>query len=847
MIRGQRFGKLAANPFDLLMQWRAFLAILVLSLPPAPAFAQGTGGLLPDPISTADLIEWFEELSATADQRAAILALHDEYLAKCRELRDGRMQELLDRDREIYATGQPSILIARDDLASFLREREAAAAALATLDRALLAQARELLDADAQQPILESIAIERECARLAANKLLQPWFSRVQRLDFDEAFQQAGLTEEEIASLEAEMTAHHRALAPALSRLAQMVDRQLVAYVENLAARGYARNPAVPALEDYAEREPLLAAWWEELEPVRPAVKDVIRVQVETAGRIARSLPFQSATRFRITLPYLMRAVALDSNMTRGSTILEESLQNPELTDEERNQILAIYAEWSANWGAIIDQSARDAVEDSAGETYWAGEPMHTPEWRAKITERAERQFAQFDAANAAALEGLRAIIGTEPADAIAAAVKARSEAQRQERRENPDTILEMVNLSHAAYLFLPPQVTKADINRFIELAGLDEPGAEAVREAHDRYLAALREFSATGFDAMRADPVDIRIDEVARQGLPPTLAELERGEKARDAVIQQLRELEEQFIADVEARVRIEAGEEALALQRLHRGYRAEAEYLGSWMDVTHWGYSERCANLVEVVEDADISAASRARAREHLLLHSDAINAAVVAHYEAHKAHVHEGWVQQRTWHDIREAGTPTDEQVVIWEEGGWKDSKAAAAARLREARTGLIDVNRRIVTEIAAAIHEISQTDAEMLRRAYRREAYPAVYADPTFTGALLERALTLDDLTVPQSRELISTLVELENRYEAHSIEICSVFSDSRFQAIQGGTEEDWKDRALRQEMIEKLKFFRREVCDRARVDLMDILTPEQWTALARTTGERAVPN
>ncbi len=805
------------------------ISLLFLICITLPALAQGTGGLLPDPISTRNLAAWFERLDTTADQRTAILALHDEYLTQCRRLRDTRIQQLLDRDREVYATSQPGLLIARDDLADFLRDRDAIAGSLAALDANLFTNIAALFGESAQ-PILESMRFERECNRLIANKFLTPWLSRLSSEGWEEVVIRAELSQDEIAVVQIHLDAHYRALAPILRRLTETVNRQLVSYIENLAERGFARRAGVPAMEDPVEREPMLAAWWEEIASTRDQVRDVARARVEAAAEIARELSPPAATRFRTFLPYFIRGMVLDSTLTRASEHFEELLKRSDLSEDQRGAIQDAYAQWSANWGAILDQSARDSVEDTAGATMWSGEPMHSPEWQANVRERGERQRAQLESINAAAIETLKSIVGPNEVESVAAALKARSDAQRQERRENPDTILEMVNIDNGAMTFLPPQVTRADVDRLIQFGELDEATTEQVRETHDLYFTALREFTATGFDAVRAEPVVIRIDEAAPHGRAPTVEELARGEQARDDVIERLRNVEAKFLSDLQS---IVGNDDALALMRMHRDYRAYGDYLGWWMEHTYRGYSERTANLVEVVEDADISAQSRTYAREFLFQRADSISAALRAQYEAHMSHQHEEWNQYRGWEEIRASAGTSAEQAAMWDASGLKESRGAAVDSLQAARTALIDLNRRIVEEITAAIGEHSRTDAEMLRRAYRRNAYPGVYADPDFAGPILERALSLDGLTEPQTRALIAILFDLENDYETHSIEICAVFSDSESQAIQSGEEEDWRDTAIRQEKIDAIKFYRREVSDRARLALREVLTEEQW--------------
>lgn len=184
---------------------------------------------------------------------------------------------------------------------------------------------------------------------------------------------------------------------------------------------------------------------------------------------------------------------------------------------------------------------------------------------------------------------------------------------------------------------------------------------------------------------------------------------------------------------------------------------------------------------------------------------------------------------------------------ERSSLWKGSDIKKDFEQANDRGLDARLDLIELNRRIVDEIAEAIANISRTDAEMLRRAYRRNAYPAVYDDPDFGGPLLERAMEIEGITDPQMRDIVVLLVGFEHEYEAHSMEICGVFNESQFQGLSGAGPQSWPDLTTRREQIEKLKFYRREVSDRAKLALKDILTPEQWEALTATPEVLAAPN
>src|SRR5262245_10801263 len=72
------------------------LAGAALLLPAARASAQGTSGLLPNPISGRDLDAWSSQLGLSSEQRRALEPMHEQYLDQYRQLRDNEIQKYLE-------------------------------------------------------------------------------------------------------------------------------------------------------------------------------------------------------------------------------------------------------------------------------------------------------------------------------------------------------------------------------------------------------------------------------------------------------------------------------------------------------------------------------------------------------------------------------------------------------------------------------------------------------------------------------------------------------------------------------------------------------------------------------
>ena len=94
------------------------MTLLVLAAGAAPpAWAQGTEGMLPEPISTHELKGYADRLKLSAQQRQAADAIHDQYKRDFRALRQGEIADFLKDMRSL----QGSVMPRRDVMESIMK------------------------------------------------------------------------------------------------------------------------------------------------------------------------------------------------------------------------------------------------------------------------------------------------------------------------------------------------------------------------------------------------------------------------------------------------------------------------------------------------------------------------------------------------------------------------------------------------------------------------------------------------------------------------------------------------------------------------------------------------------
>src|SRR5688572_3305899 len=98
----------SARPSDrtFVMQAVAAAALLWALLGGSRAAAQGTFGMLPDPIGTVELMKYADRLNLSAQQRSAFQSMHDQYKQEFRTLRDGEIADFLKQTRAVSGSGR---------------------------------------------------------------------------------------------------------------------------------------------------------------------------------------------------------------------------------------------------------------------------------------------------------------------------------------------------------------------------------------------------------------------------------------------------------------------------------------------------------------------------------------------------------------------------------------------------------------------------------------------------------------------------------------------------------------------------------------------------------------------
>ncbi len=200
---------------------RSYVAALVMIVPLVAAtsrlHAQGTSGMLPDPISSRDLEGYARRLQLDEVQRLAIDPLHEQYRAAFRQLREDDIAKLLKQTTEM--TGVGFSMPQREKVERLLKDMKRAFKKIEQLDRRLFSQMDVVLT-DEQRTVMPRVRLARARQRYRNGAMGGGGFgSQAARIDLSEIYAQLELSDQELLDSDPLIASYERRLTPAVEKL----------------------------------------------------------------------------------------------------------------------------------------------------------------------------------------------------------------------------------------------------------------------------------------------------------------------------------------------------------------------------------------------------------------------------------------------------------------------------------------------------------------------------------------------------------------------------------------------------------------------------------------------------
>lgn len=820
------------------------VAVLALS---APAAAQGTSGVLADPVSSGDLNKFLDRyLDLTPEQWAQVDAFHEQYKEEFKRFRETEVEEFLKEMRSIQGS-----MPKKDDLKAFLDKMERMQTRIRGFDSRLFDQIQGVLTEE-QAPLMPRVRRARE--RDTYKGEMTRGFSGGGGADLVEAYFTLKLTPEEKAAAEPIFTDYEARLTSQLKRLMEATTNSFVTMFEAIEKSGIdfeaLQNPGAMAEMDPEEVQKKMA---EMMEVMRTAMAEAGKKSLEISADIARMhhttraalAPHLSDESNRaLRSEFYRRAYPRVASHDMGTERqFRAALRLRDLSADERESITAAMESFVRADEASVEAMVKMIDEHRASQTMmdWGSEQStaHEAELNKLVTARQEAGTQASASLHAMlgperseklakvgtiedTIEGLGEMVGSEVAGEVAGAIGSQGEPIA-----NPEVPQMDDWNSWSGDSFLPAAISARDLARIGRLVNADD-GERAILEAlHTDYVNGFNELSGGAIKAVQeAQQAQWkRSDTGEQEWVPPSPEGISRTYALRKTALDAIIALDKSFFENVTAAIATDDAKlEGMKLAQLYRTARV---YSGGrfWGMFGMDGTNEGQVNLLQIIDGLAIEDGSQAVVDQVFTEKADTYTKALrdtyLAQFDAQRA--------QEEWSAEIQARQRDDPDAAMAMGMQYMERMKEYSDKVREPAERKRTLNREILTELKTAL---SDDVSRKLTIAYNKAAFPSIFTDQRSAEPYLEKAGRLNDLTPEQREAIAAATEEFRTAYDDLSSRMVEVSANSINMMEMGNDPDAWKEYMKREEVMAKHRFDRDEVSAKALRRIRVALSKEQ---------------
>jgi len=801
------------------------LMMILLAATPGRVMAQGTSGTVPDPISTKDLLDFGKRLKLSGQQVTAVQAMHDEYKREFRTLREGEIAELLKDMRDMQGNG---MMPGRDAVKKFLDQTDLVNRRISEVDNRLFDQITTVLTPE-QQAVMPRIKQARQRDRYSAQQMM--WMTGGPPVDLVDGVVDLALTPDEFLSVDAVLSPYESRLTSELSKLYDMTSRMIMTMYDAMEKAGLNEKSFEDPETAQQAGEQMQAIWQDMTAKSQAVAKDITDLNRRTAKSILAVLPPDPARELR---QWVHGRMYPESGIHPGQTetMFTHALKLDPLSVTEREAVLAAQSAYSSALNQLMDDAATliDNFREKQNIFDYDQEV-----WQTHQNELVKLQGKNGEIAETAAAS-LTAALGEERAGKITQLVQAIASENEKESSvaempvgggDDAEFNAELAGgddemVIWGADQFLPPRIGARELVDYMTLLKLDDEQRTTAQQMYKEYQESWRALETDGaIHALQKQQTSLWQHNGDEQPKGPTTAQLDETYRLRRAALDAIMQTDKSFLDDMEMAV-LNAGQ-APIMARV-RLWRERICYNRG--DVLSWmsdGAQESSIDLVRLVQRQRLHP-DHLTALDPILqkYEKDAVDV-VKARYDASMAYMR----AQEQWNV--EASSVQDENGMDF----GRRYRALLEVPLRAAgeADGMVsELNRTTLTALTEAL---PAAEAYALRREYNKRAFPTIYQDGTALERQLDEALRLGDLTDEQRRIVTDLIAEYRPAYEALCEQMVSHTSTQpNINRAFGWEGEEWQKMQEQQEVMEKMRFDRNELNQRAVARLKAALTEDQ---------------
>lgn len=793
------------------------IALLVGAVLTAPvAQAQPADDILVPPISSREFYRYARMLQLEHQQLIAAEAAHETYKDRYRELRDREVQRFMKRMRELEGMGGD--IPSRETVEEFFRDRRNVRDRFRTLDLQFF-NALDPIVRPEQRQRLERVKKlrEREYFRLGAQ------MQQTQQIELLDLVARLDLSPEDEAAIDPILIAWENSYT---TKMRDAEEKSLEGIVKMLDAMammqgGFEFDENTSQEEMMAMQQAAQETMAKAMEPARQASADAYTITKSSAAQIEASLPKRAADSFR----RMVQAQLYPSFFPDGTSlerVFEEALRREEFS-AHRDKIAQLQTGYLAEKDSINRRliEAQEALDKKNAGGPFGG--FDHEAWQAHWQLVQEMQQKRQEVANSYD-EQLQNLLGEEGFQTLNG-LRGPSPQEMRAMSDESDGVeiagniegvaVEISDVSYGLHDgYLPRAISEEDVHGWASRLRATDDQRDIIALLHQDYLAQYRE---------TAQNEVARIMEPAQRAFndPPVEAQdMERLSAARTQARAALGRVDQTFLESVGSLLSPDQ-------QKHFEDVKVSRERAIERSAAFGWEYRATTDPVLLFTrlrpDEAGWQAASKAIAeyeRESIPLLKQRATIAMQRDVINHRSAA------------LYESGQP-DMQALQAHQENWM----AVENKINEVDNRITELSEQATEEVAAAL---PPDLAERFRDEVRRATYPEVYPDPADATPVLERALTLRDLTDSQRARIEVLRADHADAHRRLSDELIdftradrAMRMDNAPRMMDGEEGESWMERMTRQEQV---RYDRRELSATTLRRLRTILTAEQCERL-----------
>ena len=815
----------------------SFVLILATALCfAAPARAQGTSGQVPDPMSAAELSQFMNlYVHPSKEQGVAIEGLHDGYRERFRLLRENEIEQFLTKTKAMQG-GMPK----KEQIEEFTKSYERVNKQIAQVDDSFFDGVVTLMGEERR------ISVQR--ARDARSRtrsnggMLRGLMSQYPSVDLSAIALEMGLTPEELATIDPMLAIYEQNLTASIKDLGVASTRMMRDMFDELEKAGVGEVSQEDMMKDPEKMkqrmETMQSAMAKASERVTAKSRKLSEFNNKTCQALAGQLTGDSKRKLRAL--YLAKAYPELSSDTLGANVLfKRALRLKKLDDAAREQIRAAYLQWQVADDAFVEQSIKEIDESRANHKIM--DFTGSGDKAKKIGER----MKQRKEIAAKALKSVSPLVGNpqlqvyfefadsgaeftdETEEAIAdgddastgeesSGINARAADAEDPSFEQETVITNRGPMGESAIALIATQLA------------LDDSGKALLKTMHQDYMKKWDEEIRT--EQSRVD--DLNSGRWARAAKNSDDMNVDETKQAayfngRKALLQKSTEVDEAFLNELSS-VLGEKSTPVLQMAKLERVLERLESNKGMFGGpYSPMGASESLVNIVTVLNSAKLSSEEQAKVREALAMKIDPLIKDQLTLLSQSIDQDRE--MEEMSMRGVAMFSSQNEEKPDMVERQKLGMEMLAIQARQTELKTKRTAVVR---AAWASAIAPLGEKQQASLQLAFDEHAYPSIFKDSRSASPFIEKALSLNDLSDDQRKQLQS----LCETSRAEHVDFCRKMLPKKAAGPPPAQGEEmkqyWQEQTQVANAREKIRFERDEHSQRAISAIRRILNESQ---------------